>query len=574
MGKPPPDLGFPVRISERQRAGARATPSRPRIGPGRRAARFVPVDAACYWPDPPGKVRVRGDGGLDMSRLRGILVGAGGSASAARMVRAGAPRRTPMAGSIRRAIETKGCGQHHEDDPMFNAKVLRSIVRLSMIVAGFLAAATQLEADPLPMDDAAPAAVPLPELPVPKPRVPLGLPKRLSTTEIDLYCWILELTEAQEIAFQSIYDQFRLQETQFRKDYFSPLLQRATDILPTDGPLHLDPAAAAGLKSLHEDSERVARDLAVVERGLFARLEPLLAEHQKPKITEAWQARQRVHARSYPSAHPGWWIDLVVMLHALQSQGHLDASHNAAYRPVLTAYSAAVTPVVQACERETIKNCVEGGAFEAEMYPRYQVDPSNPDDAAHHAAILAELFEHRRRLRKHQFELADHIHELNVQYLARLTPLLPQRAAEELRRRFNEKAYYHVYPDAADIRDFCDQVRSLPGLDADQLEQIDTVIATYAASREQVSSMMVKDSMEWITDCFRTMHSVPTDFWKYQERMRDGNKRRAEQSLAALSGLREVCSAEQLRDIEDVFLTVEQAMRKEAESPAFPERPW
>lgn len=405
-------------------------------------------------------------------------------------------------------------------------------------------------------------------------RVALGMPKPISIDEFELYCWIMELTEAQKSVFQSMYDQFLVEDVEFRKRRIAPLLKRAGEISPQQGALESDPEAAAQVKPLFDERERVMRELAALEHAFLIRLEPLLAEHQQPKIIEAWQARERTQARGFPPGnYPGWSIDLVVMLHDLHIDGFLEASHEAC-RPLLTNYSGLATGTLKACTNETIKSLHEGREFEVEMYPRIQVDPNDPDRVAKYMAAYEELAEHRRRNMARKLDLAKQCLDLNVQYLQRLKPLLPSDAARELQRRFDEKAYRHVYPDEADIHNFCMQVQGIAGLTVEQQGQLNEVVATYAAAWQQISAEMVREYMKWMLSREQTNSYIPTEFWAYQDRLRASNKRRAEQALATLNGFRTILSAGQMSLIEDDFDVVEAAVRFAIESPAAPERPW
>jgi len=363
--------------------------------------------------------------------------------------------------------------------------------------------------------------------------------RTITTDDVQLWSWMLTLSEAQQSALNSQYEHYLQEEDDIHWRVVQPLWDEAGSIA-TMGTVAADINLALRWAHLVENKRpRVVQTLAALDSRFLDSLVPILAEVQQPSLDRVRSHRERSRTNSEPGRFPGPEYDVDEALFSLVQDGMDMTPTNAdALATLLHEYATRSRAALERQVDARLACSIRGTVALAGV-----LGGSSPEGRD---LMRAE----RRELGRRLVEAERQIFDLNKIYVDRIAALLPTTTGETLRRGFHETIYPALYPDVTDISDIYKAIQGVKSLSNEQRTQIEAIKLGFQERHDALCHRMEVRYLDW-----REQHGIemgnPNDIvGTYAREIRALQESRVENARSALAAISATLSPQQMPDIQ------------------------
>jgi len=270
----------------------------------------------------------------------------------------------------------------------------------------------------------------------------------------ELCTWMINPSDPQRKLMEALYDQYRKDDWQFRKEKVQHLWNVSAALVAERG-WKVQAAPVEEFIRLVRAAEDLESVTTSMEEALFTQVESVVAEEQRPRWARARVMRDRERNCALASRYPKSHIDLERMYwETIAAAGVIAPNADADLEALLQEYSAAAGPLNRELDRR----------FRAEIAPsmRRNVEIATLNVASLGLKEKEALREHGRDLRRPALAVARSLLEVNERFLDRFCDALSAEGAIVLRDRFQRMAYPVVFPNPFDLAGLMAALESCP----------------------------------------------------------------------------------------------------------------
>lgn len=377
----------------------------------------------------------------------------------------------------------------------------------------------------------------------------LHLTPGISNSEIDQYSDLLVLSDAQSPELRRVFEAYRVEDHIHRSKEVEPLLQQSSSFAEDGIPFEAD-----SYREFVRERDNLVKALIRREDHLFDSIVAFLGESQVEALPRIRMLRSRIRFALPPTHYPGSHIDLVSLVdeHFKDSKNAAGLSRDA-IAPILLEYETVITPLF---ERRYYR------ALEAETETKLH------QEAARAAGEIdrPEFREARRLLLRPPVQVAKQIHDINVEYVERISEKLGTRV---ISKRFRELAYPGVFPDPYDLDGLFEELDAIETLSDDDRNRVVAVKSSYRTTRLSIDEKMVRRFVDWSADFAETFSIRAEATQQYLRDMNEYQRSRVDNAKLHFDQIRPI--VDQVNTAR--LLALVQAVEQVLDAPPKPMRP-
>jgi hypothetical protein len=413
----------------------------------------------------------------------------------------------------------------------------------------------------------------------------LQIPPPVTTVQLRRYASFLNLSEAQFSAFQSLYEQYLVDDWSNRENTLQPFMDRASEYSTVRGSHLINQDLADEYTEIVKDRSEILKVIAAREERLFADLIPLLTEAQAARMDEVRSARRcdRLYIPPRWPGSPGLKVDFTIAFQAMQESGveilPLDPNQ---FDHDIAQYLALLADRLEQATNASFQCTIESNPImiEAQEFANATIAQRRAGETVDEAEFVAQYSVIRDRLKPivaRRVQASRRVYDLNVQYLERFTAQLPIETAEELTDWFRMLAYPVVYPNPFNAGPVFEAALALVDITSEQTAILDAVEMNYLDRRDALSQAMVDKYIKWYYETEMRLGHPDSPYHAYQENMSRLQEQRRKSAEEALHVLESTLTPEQftlLRPALEKYHQLGAAFEKLKKNMPYPERGW
>ena len=388
-------------------------------------------------------------------------------------------------------------------------------------------------------------------------RIGAPLPPPISPADLQRFGEFLTLAAPQQALLNQAYGRYMERLRQIIEAGSSSLdqLNVQAGVARRDHPRTFQAARAS--KALYDKQGDMRREIEQADGVLFAELDSVLAETQKPDMARVRNQRQR----GLCTTQVTWMmrparIDLTALVRQLTT----DPDILQAVDGVLRDYEAQITPLILALDRSMTDVRIPMLELVA-WSEREENDQPVPPEALRERSIQASA--KRRAMLAESVRLQRRIADLNEATLPSLMQALPADRAEALLQAYRQLAFPVVYQDQFRVHRACAQILESNAIDQAQRTAIESLCGAYTASYDAINAEMERRYRDWCEEFASTLAS--RNYEPYRQKMRQLREDRWRLSLNLVRQLESLLpGVETGADLPYLQQALEQAIKQAA----------
>ena len=404
---------------------------------------------------------------------------------------------------------------------------------MSLIALAYLSCSIALQpiqessqaAEQAPIRDSPPRTAGISE---PRPYFKPEVPDALSRTELLNLAIILDLSEAQLSALDSLIERYKEQMLRFKATDVDPLIERSMDIHELD--VLSDQTAAQLMAEWLLDCEKSATKAESHVDSLLVDLSAVLAEGQLQSLSRVRNVRVRQSATLQADAFPAADMDVYLLtLDASRDYGLGGIPSTEEVKEIFDSYDSQSAALARARIRGATKRSCGFYVAMADAYQEWLRAPSERDRIRTHRE------EQKRKATKPLIDSLKGMRRLNEQTIDLLEERIPKEVHTAISNRFRNSAFPYTFPNPYDIGGLLSSAtKSIAPLTEEPA--IDIVREWYHATEEVLREMESLD-IKWQLRLIESRGVNGNELASFQRAMRSLDNQRRELTKRALSQL-------------------------------------
>lgn len=290
------------------------------------------------------------------------------------------------------------------------------------------------------------------------------LPDPITSTDLDSYARKLELSSQQRQAVDAYHSSYLDQFEELRSSEIEDLITRVREA--RRGMMRLQDYDE--IKKSMKDLQRMENRIRSLDEGFFGQAQTVLAEDQQAVFPRVVQQRERARYQYGGMMFGPRNAAAQVDLSELTSTMDLTPEQTAAIDTVLANYERLLTTSLRDLHQASSSSILDGLAKLEEMGFNEQTMSDRRGAMQMFDAVRTIMQEIMGKIAKQAAEIGD----LNQSTLRQVSALLPDETAQDLRWKYQRRAYPEIGAQGAQVARSYEMALELDGLSDDQLAAI------------------------------------------------------------------------------------------------------
>jgi hypothetical protein len=335
-----------------------------------------------------------------------------------------------------------------------------------------------------------------------KPFTSLPIPPGMTAGDVALFAKLMELTEEQRAALESLHAEYVAKNSAARRDVEQQLYERSSELAS-----QRTGEASVELKlqthALFEEAEALASRIETLDAWFMGEARVAVDGVTDVQIERMRLLRKRDVCHAYYADFKSAASDLCRLQLELDVDLAADAIDADALLAARIEYEQTRTNLMEQHRRASIQS----RPLEVEFI-RIMAQASALNDAGEEfdrASLHERSQELRKDARRPRIDAWRRMSDLNDHHIAALLTLAPGEASGKLATAYRVQAYPNIYPDEAHLRPVFDAIGAVEGIDAGIRDAVDEIQQDYVAQQESLSARLIAYYNDWFAPFRLTM---------------------------------------------------------------------
>jgi hypothetical protein len=370
----------------------------------------------------------------------------------------------------------------------------------------------------------------------------LHIPKAIDHADQEWMLSKMMVSEPQRLALVAEFDAYRREYDALREPQVAALKEFATAVVEAGEPV-------PQWEELWDRRARLANRLAALDGALMERARQVLAAPQQLGLERAIMRRLRSNACLLRSICPAVSLDVTTLIAELVENRLAQVDDHLVFEEECQLYEQEITQLMQIRAEASLRLRRDEKGF-------FHTFASTPLESS----AFADATRLQNRLYRQLHRAERRIHDVSVQYVDRLAPLLYDAGETTLRRLFQARAYPNIYPSPFEPEPLV--LGAIEKLDSDDpfRATLLNAVESWRRTESRIGAAMVDAHLLWMEQLAADRTVEQPNYYVYQDRLIELQAERRRAASELIDAVRELPLAASDPDLKSALTAYDRAV--------------